>query len=220
MTYDPTTTALLLVDPYNDFLSEGGKVWPRVKSIAEEVNLLEHLRALVKVARGQGYRIYFVPHHRWEPGDYVNWRHPTPYQLGSAQRQTFAKGSWGGTFHDDFQPQPGDIVAHEHWGSSGFANTDLDVQLRQFGISHVILVGMIANTCIEVTGRFAAELGYHVTLVKDATAAFSSEAMHAAHAINGPTYAHAITTTDELIAELLGERERVDRGQNAGHRAA
>lgn len=47
-----------MVDPYNDFLSEGGKVWPRVKSIAEEVNLLEHLRALVKVARDQGYRIY------------------------------------------------------------------------------------------------------------------------------------------------------------------
>jgi len=94
MTYDPTTTALLLVDPYNDFLSEGGKLWPRVKSIAEQVNLLEHLRALVKVARDQGYKIYFVPHDRWEPGDYVNWRHPTPYQLGSAQRQTFAKGSW------------------------------------------------------------------------------------------------------------------------------
>ena len=204
MTSDPATTALLLVDPYNDFLSEGGKLWPRVKPIAEAVNLLDHLRALVMVARDQGYRIFFVPHHRWEPGDYVNWRHPTPYQLGGAGRQTFAKGTWGGTFHDDFQPQQGDIVVHEHWGSSGFANTDLDVQLRQFGISRVILVGMIANTCIEVTGRFAAELGYHVTLVKDATAAFSPEAMHAAHTINGPTYAHAITTTGELIAELRG----------------
>jgi len=46
------------------------------------------------------------------------------------------------------------------------------------------------------------ELGYHVTLVKDATADFSAEAMHAAHAVNGPTYAHAITTTGALIAEL------------------
>jgi nicotinamidase-related amidase len=46
------------------------------------------------------------------------------------------------------------------------------------------------------------ELGYHVTLVKDATAAFSQEAMHAAHAINGPTYAHAIVTTEELIPQL------------------
>jgi nicotinamidase-related amidase len=49
---------------------------------------------------------------------------------------------------------------------------------------------------------FAMELGYHVTLVKDATAAFSPEAMHAAHEINGPTYAHAILTTEALVAEL------------------
>ena len=155
MTYHPTTTALLLVDPYNDFLSEGGKLWPRVAAIAEEVKLLDHLRALVKAARDKGLKIFFVPHHRWEPGDYVKWRYSTPYQLGGAKRQSFAKDTWGGTFHDDFQPQAGDIVVHEHWGSSGFANTDLDFQLKQFGISHVILVGMIANTCIEVTGRFA-----------------------------------------------------------------
>lgn len=30
--YDPNITAILLVDPYNDFLSEGGKLWPRVKT--------------------------------------------------------------------------------------------------------------------------------------------------------------------------------------------
>jgi len=166
------------------------------------MNLLDHLRAIVKVARDKGFKIYFVPHHRWESGDYVKWDHPTPYQLAGAEHENFAKGTWGGTFHDDFQPQPGDIVVHEHWYSSGFANTDLDLQLKQFGISHVIIIGMIANTCIEATGRFAAELGYHVTLVKDATAAFSPEAMHAAHAINGPTFAHAILTTDELIAQL------------------
>lgn len=91
---------------------------------------------------------------------------------------------------------------HEHCGSNGFANTDLDLQLKQFSISRVILIGMIANTGIEATSRFGTELGYHVTPVKDATAAFSREAMHAALEINGPTFAHAILTTDELIAQL------------------
>lgn len=46
------------------------------------------------------------------------------------------------------------------------------------------------------------ELGYHVTLVRDATAAFSAEAMHAAHEIDGPTFAHAILTTAELVPML------------------
>ena len=202
MSYDPSTTAILLVDPYNDFLSEGGKIWPRVKTVAEEVELLDHLREVVSTARTRGLKIFIVPHHRSEPGDYVSFDNPSPYQLAGANAQIFAKDSWGGTFHDDFRPQPGDVVVHEHWGSSGFANTDLDLQLKQHGIRHIILIGMIANTCIELTGRFGMELGYRVTLIKDATAAFSKEAMHAAHAINGPTYAHAIVTTEELLARL------------------
>jgi nicotinamidase-related amidase len=50
------------------------------------------------------------------------------------------------------------------WAQSSFANTDLDFQLKQHCIRKIILVGMVANTCIESTGRFGMELGYHVTL--------------------------------------------------------
>jgi nicotinamidase-related amidase len=46
------------------------------------------------------------------------------------------------------------------------------------------------------------ELGYHVTLVRDATAAFTKEMMHAAHVLNGPTFAHEILTTAELSVAL------------------
>jgi nicotinamidase-related amidase len=46
------------------------------------------------------------------------------------------------------------------------------------------------------------ELGYHVTLVRDATAAFSPEMMHAAHELNGPTFAHSIVDTGTLISTL------------------
>lgn len=177
-------------------------LWPLVRQEAEDVGMLDHLRTIVTSARERGFKVFFVPHHQSEPGDIDGWLHPTYNQQQTSLHQTFAKGSWGGTFHDDFQPQPGDVVVHEHWQSSGFANTDLDLQLKQHGISRIVLIGMVANTCIESTGRFGSELGYHVTLVKDATAAFSHEAMHAAHEINGPTYAHAILTTDELIAQL------------------
>ncbi|MHB9855962.1 isochorismatase family cysteine hydrolase [Streptomyces sp. Tue6028] len=205
-TYDPDHTAVLLVDPFNDFLSEGGTIWPRLEPVAEEVGLLAHLRSVVASARGTGIRVLFVPHRRWEPGDYETWDHPNPTQLGIMERHSFARGTWGGEFHADFQPQPGDVVVQEHWAQSGFANTDLDFQLKQHGITHVVIVGLLANTCIESTGRFAMELGYHVTLVRDATAAFLPAMMHAAHELNGPTYAHAITTTDELTTAFEGAR--------------
>lgn len=200
--YRAQSTAILLVDPYNDFLSKGGKLWERTKDIAEKVNLLDNLRNIIADARKANVKIYFVPHHRWSPGDYIHWKHATPYQLASNGRKTFEKHTWGGTFHDDFQLQRNDILIAEHWGSSGFANTDLDHQLKQYGIEQIICIGLLANTCIEATARFGMELGYHVTLVKDATAAFSEEAMHAAHYIDGPTYAHEILTTAELREAL------------------
>jgi nicotinamidase-related amidase len=202
MTYAPADTAILLVDPYNDFIAEGGKAWPMVKDVAEKVGLLKHLREVVATARAKGYKIFFVPHHRSEPGDLSHWKYPTPWQKLALELTVFQKDTWGGTFHDDFRPQNGDIVVSEHWASSGFANTDLDLLLRQHGISKIILIGLAANTCLEATGRFGQELGYHVTLVKDATAAFSQEAMHAAHEINGPTFAHEILNTDEVVAKL------------------
>jgi len=201
-TYPLERTGLLFVDPYNDFLSEGGKVWPMLKDIAAEVGLLGNLRAIVDAARKAEVQLFIVPHRRWEPGDYENWDHPNPTQRAIQKRQTFAKGSWGGEWHPDFAPRPGDIVIKEHWAQSGFANTDLDFHLKQQGITHVIVVGLLANTCIESTSRFAMELGYHVTLVRDATAAFTKEMMHAAHELNGPTFAHAILKTDEMVAAL------------------
>jgi nicotinamidase-related amidase len=201
-TYVTDRTALLLVDPYNDFLSPGGKLWPMVEQVATDVGLLANLRAVTAAVRAAGIPIFIVPHHRWEPGDYAGWDHASPHQRGAGNAQVFAKGSWGGDWHPDFVPQPEDVVVKEHWGQSGFANTDLDFRLKQRTVVQVIVVGLLANTCIESTSRFAMELGYHVTLVTDATAAFSSEMMHAAHVLNGPTFAHGIVSTAELLAAL------------------
>jgi nicotinamidase-related amidase len=46
------------------------------------------------------------------------------------------------------------------------------------------------------------ELGYEVTVVKDATADYSDEMIHAALDINLPNYASAIVTTKEVIASI------------------
>src|SRR5215510_10709778 len=162
--YRRDATALLLVDPYNDFLSDGGLLWPRLREVAEEVGLLDNLRAILARARAGGVRIFIVPHRQWEEGDYESWQHVNPTQRNIMKHHYFAKGTWGGEFHPDLTPRDGDIVVRQHWGQSGFANTDLDMQLKQHGISHVVVVGLLANTCIDSTARFAMELGYHVTL--------------------------------------------------------
>ncbi|MGS4948060.1 isochorismatase family cysteine hydrolase [Meridianimarinicoccus sp. RP-17] len=198
-------TALLCVDPYNDFLAEDGKMWPALSEVSRAVDLHANLAKVRAAAREAGHPIFILPHHRHRAGDFEGWAHLTPFQAAAHEHQMFAEGSKGGTFYEGFGPDHGDIVVKEHWGASSFANTDLDVQLRQRGISHVIFIGAIANTCTEASARYASELGYHVTLVRDATAAFFPEALHAAHDINGPTYAHAIRTAAEVVTALAGE---------------
>ena len=206
-TYEARKTALLMVDPYNDFLSEGGKIWPKVQEVAESVGLLANLRALNKAFRDAGMAVATVPHRRWREGDYETWDHPNPTQRAIMHRHSFAFGEWGGDWHPDFVPQEGDIVASEHWGQSGFANTDLEMRLRQIGITHVVIVGLLAHTCIDSTARFAMELGFHVTLVTDASATYSQELMHAAHELSAPTYAHAILKTADVLSALPKEQQ-------------
>ena len=93
-------------------------------------------------------------------------------------------------------------MAAEHWCSSGFANTDLDLQLKKHGMHQLIVIGLRANTCIDSTVRYAAELGYDVTLVKDAIGSRSWDEMKATLEVSAPNYARAILATEDLIAAL------------------
>jgi nicotinamidase-related amidase len=191
-----------VIDPYNDFISEGGKVWDRLKSVAEANGCVPHMLQVLNAAREARLQVFYALHHRYRPGDYESWKYVAPIQRAAWSRRTFEYGTWGGELRGGFEPKPGEIVAQEHWCSSGFANTDLDLQLKKHGIHQVIVIGLIAHTCVEATVRYAAELGYEVTVVKDATADYSGNEMHAAIEVNIPNYASAIVTTDEIVAVI------------------
>jgi len=199
MTFNKELTALLLIDPYNDFISEGGKIWPRIRAVAEANGCVSHMLQVLHAARKAGLRVFYALHHRYRPGDYATWKYVAPIQKAAWRSKSFEHGSWGGEIRAEFAPQPGEIVAMEHWCSSGFANTDLDLQLKKHGIHQLIVIGLIAHTCIEATVRYAAELGYEITVVRDATADYSDKEMHAALDVNIPNYANAIVTTDEIV---------------------
>jgi nicotinamidase-related amidase len=199
VTYSKELTALLVIDPYNDFISAGGKVWDRLKGVAEANDCVPHMLQVLNAARNTGLRVFYALHHRYRPGDYETWKYIAPIQKLSWSRKAFEAGTWGGEIRNEFAPRPGDIVAQEHWCSSGFANTDLDLLLKKHGIHQLIVIGLIAHTCVEATVRYAAELGYEVTMVKDATADYSDNEMHAALEVNLPNYASAMASTNEIV---------------------
>lgn len=207
--FDREITALLVIDPYNDFMSEGGKIWPRIRAVAEANGCVPHMLQVLDAARKAKLRVFYAMHHRYRSGDYETWKYVAPIQRAAWKNKSFEYGTWGGEFRAEFVPNSGEVVASEHWCSSGFANTDLDLQLKKRGIHQLIVIGLIAHTCIEATVRYAAELGYEVTVVRDATADYSDEMMRAALDINMPNYASAIVTTNEVV-DLISSAQPVE----------
>lgn len=202
ITYDKERTALLLIDPYNDFISEGGKAWGRIREVAEANNCVPHMLEVLNAARQAGLRVVYSLHHRYRPGDYETWKYIAPIQKAAWERKVFEFGTWGGEIRSEFEPRPGEIVAQEHWGSSGFANTDLDMQLKKNGVHQLIVIGLLAHTCLDSTVRYAMELGYEATVIKDATASYSDDHMHAALQIALPNYANAIVSTTDIVESI------------------
>ena len=195
-------TGLLVVDPYNDFISAGGKYWDRVKTVADENDCVANMHRVLESARRAGLRVFYALHHRYRPGDYESWKFMAPIQRAAWQGKAFEDGTWGGTIREEFTPVAGDVVAQEHWCSSGFYNTDLDLQLKRHEVRGLLVVGLRASTCIDSTVRSAAELGYDVTLIRDAIASFSPEEMRVTLDITLPNYAGAIVGTAEITSAL------------------
>ncbi|KAB8298336.1 hypothetical protein EYC80_002063 [Monilinia laxa] len=162
-------TAMILIDPYNDFLHPNGKAYPRLAESLADTDTIFHLQNLVTTARARKISIYYGLH-----------------QQG---------------LEPDVQGN-GDVVVSKHWCSSSFQNTDLEYQLRQKDITHLVFGGLTANTCLESTARYAYELGYHVTMLKDATAGFTTMAKDAATDLIWPLFANEVLTVEEWKKSL------------------
>jgi len=67
--YDKESTAVLAIDPYNDFISEGGKLWDRLKTVAEVNHCVPHMLQVLNAARNAELRVFYALHRRYRPGD-------------------------------------------------------------------------------------------------------------------------------------------------------
>ncbi|WP_335979133.1 cysteine hydrolase family protein [Streptomyces sp. CA2R106] len=203
--YTRARTALVLVDATNDFISEHGKAWPGLREVCEEVGTVPNMKRTLEAARAAGVQVLHAPMVT-QPWDYGPWHHRTPSHDGMAHAQLFQAGSWGAEFHPDFTPADGEVVVTPHKTFDALHGTDMDTQLRQRDIDHLILCGLTTNTCVDSTGRDAVEKGYHVTFVSDAVATFTRAMQRATIELNWPRYAHRIATADEVADSLAHAR--------------
>lgn len=81
--FDKEITALIVIDPYNDFISDGGKIWDRIKGVAEANNCVPNMLRVVNASRNAGLRVFYAMHRRYRPGDYETWKYIAPIQKRS-----------------------------------------------------------------------------------------------------------------------------------------
>jgi nicotinamidase-related amidase len=97
-------------------------------------------------------------------------------------------------------PQDADIVLTKTT-SGAFSGTELDRLLKNMGVSQLILCGVVTNMCVESSARVGADLGFDVTVVSDACAAWS-ESVHVASLRSIEMVLCAVQKSDDVIDQL------------------
>jgi len=173
-------TALVIIDPQNDVLSERGVSWGLVGDSVKENNTVENIEWLFKAAKEGGFPIFISPHYlyafdqKWQFGGPVEkmmleskeFYLPGPHQVDGL-------GGSGADWLERYKPFIEDgktivVSPHKMWGPQ---TNDLVFQLRKHHINKIVLAGMLANLCVESHLRELLEQGFEVAVVKDATAA-------------------------------------------------
>ncbi|MDO5032428.1 cysteine hydrolase family protein [Corynebacterium sp.] len=105
------------------------------------------------------------------------------------------------TLHPDFSVKDGDILLPKPRTISPFARTDLAAQLRERGITDVVIGGIATGAGVEGCARSAYDEGFTVTVVADACAD-PNPARHAASLQNVLPTIGFTTSTEDAVAAL------------------
>jgi nicotinamidase-related amidase len=153
-------TALILTDIYNDFLQPSGKAYARLAPSLTASDTITHLKSLIGTARSINIPIYYSLHQQYHSHKYDGFTHWNSMLESVKTTHSFEEGSFGAQIYPGLEPDPtnGDVVISKHWNQSSFHNTDLDWLLRQRNVTHLVFAGLVANTCLETTGRVANEM--------------------------------------------------------------
>ena len=213
------TTALVLTDPQNDFLSPDGVTWGVVGESVTENNTVENIETLLILAKENGIPVFISPHYYY-PTD-KDWKFEGAlevlmHNIGMFDRKDPLnlegfEGS-GADWLERYKPyiQDGKTIVVSPHKVFGPETNDLVLQLRKRGINKVILAGMSANLCTEAHMRELAEQGFEIAVVKDGTAAaiVPEGNGYEAALVNFRFIANAVWTTEEVKQEVENQTSK------------
>jgi nicotinamidase-related amidase len=204
------TTAIVITDPQNDFLSPDGVTWGVVGESVTKNNTVANIDSLFQWAEANGIKVFISPHYYYEHDH--QWEFEGALETLMHQIKMFDRGDQ--LNKDGFEGSGADWLAqykkyidkdfvtvvgpHKIYGPE---QNDLSLQLRKQKIDKVILAGMSGNLCVEAHMRELIEDGFEVAVVGDATASAIVPGLDgdAAAQTNFRMISSHVFTTEELM---------------------
>lgn len=215
MNVNSQTTAVVIIDPQNDVLSEKGTGWGAVGASVTENKTVEKIERLFKAAKTNRYEVLISPHYFYPTDN--GWTRNGPLESDEFQTHTFARRgpltlegfrNSGADWLERFKPYIEDgktIICSPH-KVFGPQTNDVVLQLGKRGITKIILGGMIANLCVESHLREFLEVGFEIAVIKDATAGPRHPEWgdgYQAAMIDYRYLAHAVWSTKEAVERMV-----------------
>ncbi|MBJ3778258.1 cysteine hydrolase family protein [Acuticoccus mangrovi] len=205
------TTALVIVDMQNAYLSKGGYLDHVGFDVSGSPPVIEKTAELLAAARAKGLKTIFLQNGFspdqaeaggptspvWYKSNALKYMRAHPEMRG----KLITYDTWDFEIVEPLAPRPGEPVIRKA-RYSGFAGTNLEQMLRASGVTTLLLAGVNTNVCVESTLRDAYHREFFAVMVPDATLQAGSDAIYDASVFNTRSFLGWTADTAAVVAAL------------------
>jgi nicotinamidase-related amidase len=207
-TFDPTTTALLVIDMQRDFLEPGGFGESLGNDVNELRRTIEPLRDLVAGCRSAGLPVIHTREGHLPdlsdcpPAKLTRGRPSMRIGDPGPRGRILIRGEEGHDIVDELAPIAGEVVIDKP-GKGAFYATGLGALLATQGIRSLVVTGVTTEVCVHTTVREANDRGYECLVLSDCVGSYFPEFQRVGLemiAAQGGIFGWVATSTDFLAA--------------------